>query len=118
MPLARPIRQRCDLAARLELNGASHPVRVLDLTEAGAFVESELDLQYGDAGWLRIDLAEGETCSCHVTVVRLGRSQREIHHPQVEHVAVTRPGAGLRFDAVPPDDAARLARLVARLEEG
>lgn len=115
----RAIRYRCDLQARLDRgDGQKHPVRILQLSESGAFVDPEqLDLQYGDRCRLTIPLPGGDPWHAEVTVVRLGRSQRELRHPRVENFTVTRLGVGVTFDHVPDDEVERLRGFLELLDE-
>lgn len=113
----RAIRYRCDIQGRLERAGARHPVRILQLSEGGAFIETDVDLQFGERATLTIPLPGGDPWHAEVTVVRLGRSQRELRHPRVENFTVTRPGVGVTFDHVPDDEVERLRGFLELLDE-
>src|SRR5687767_9097408 len=105
----RATRYRCDLQARLEFGAHALDVRILDLSETGAFIATEEDIQVDDRGRLGIPLpGGGDPVWADVTVVRLGKSQLEIRHPRVDNVTVTRLGVGLRFESVPEDEIERL----------
>jgi hypothetical protein len=118
MPVDRPIRYRCDISAPLEFE-AFEPVkvRILDLSETGAFVETDLDLQHGDRGKLGMAFPGGDPWVAAVRVIRLGSSQRECRHPKVDNVTVLRAGAGLEFQDVPDDERERLRGFLELLDE-
>ena len=113
----RAVRYRCDLSASLEVGGAAHAARIVDLSRTGAFVATAADIQIGDRGRLAIPLPGGEPLGVGVRVVRLGRSQLEIRHPRVENVTVSRAGAGLTFDRLAADEANRLGGYLELLDE-
>jgi hypothetical protein len=114
----RPLRYRCDLQGILQWEGQDLSVQVLDLSETGAFVETgALDLQVGDRAVLALALPGGEPWYAQVTVMRLGRAQRELRHPRLHHLTVSRPGAGVAFDAVPEDEVERLRGFLELLDE-
>lgn len=113
----RAIRYRCDIQGRLERGGTRHPVRILQLSEGGAFIETDVDLQLEEKATLTIPLPGGDPWHAEVTVVRLGRSQRELRHPRVENFTVTRPGVGVTFDHVPDDEVERLRGFLELLDE-
>ncbi|MHB8878019.1 MAG: PilZ domain-containing protein [Myxococcaceae bacterium] len=118
MSLGRPIRYRCDLAAPLAFEGLGEQrVRILDLSETGAFVETDLELQYGDVGRMGIAFPGGDPWGATVRVSRLGASQREVRHPRVENVTVLRPGVGLTFEDIPDDERERLLGFLELLDE-
>lgn len=118
MPVSRAVRYRCDVPAKLERgDGKPEPVRVLDISESGAFIETELDLQFGDTGLLGVALPGGPPWVVEVAVVRLGSSQREIPHQRVDTVTVTRLGAGLRFEGMATDELKRLRSFLELLDE-
>lgn len=118
MAIDRPIRYRCDIAAPLEFEAfAPVRVRILDLSETGAFVETDLDLQYGDRGKMSIAFPGGDPWIADVQVIRLGASQREVRHPKVDNVTVLRAGAGLTFVDVPEDERERLRGFLELLDE-
>jgi hypothetical protein len=101
MTTPRPVRHRCDLSARLEREGGSPlEVRVLDLSEAGAFIEETKgleELQVGDMLTLVLALPGGEAWRARAIVSRLGTSRREVKHPSVAHVTVSAPGFGVEL---------------------
>ena len=113
----RPLRYRCDLSGRFELDGAHHRVQILDLSETGAFVETQLDLQVGDRGVLALALPGGDPWYATVTVVRLAFAQREIRHPRLHHLTVRREGVGVVFDEIPEDEVERLRGFLELLDE-
>ncbi len=99
------------------MNDWRGPVRVLDLSRTGAFVETDADAQFGDTGELALELPGGRSWRAPVTVIRLGMTQREIAHPAVENVTVLSAGAGLRFDEVTQEAADALEALLAGFDE-
>jgi len=116
--LGRPLRYRCDLAAPLELeDGGAARVRILNLSETGAFVETDLDLQVGDRGRLSVAFPGGDPWIATVQVIGLGESQREVRHPKVENVTVLRAGADLEFVDVPEEERNRLRGFLELLDE-
>jgi hypothetical protein len=112
----RPIRFRCDLPAVLQWDGVQHPVRVLDLSETGAFVETNLDLQVGDEAELSLDSEEADF-KAKVTVTRLASAQRELRDPRAHTLTVTRPGAAITFSGLSTRRRDSLNRLLARIDE-
>lgn len=118
MLTSRPIRCRCDLTCRLELpSGGVSPARVLDLSLAGAFIETDLELELGDTASLGIELPGVEPWRAGVRVVRLGSGQRELAHPRVERINVTRLGVAVAFEDVSRDQLERLRELLQLLDE-
>lgn len=113
----RPLRYRCDLAGRLEWEGQQHAVQILDLSETGAFLETQLDLQVGDRAVVALALPGGEPWYAPVTVVRLSSAQRELRHRRLHHLTVLRYGAGVVFDTVPDDEVERLRGFLELLDE-
>jgi hypothetical protein len=97
--------------------GNSVSVCVLDLSESGAFLETDLDLQVGDSCELALTLKHKQPWSTRCTVARLGTSQLEIRHPRVERVTVSRIGAGVTFDAIGDDALEALRAFLERLDE-
>ncbi len=118
MNLTRPIRYRCDLEARLDRpDQGPQPVRVVDLSESGAFLETSLDIQFGEQAQLALELPRSGRWAVGVTVMRLGSCQREIIHPRVEHVTVARSGVGVLFDPLTPQQRKQLRTFLALLDE-
>ena len=113
----RPIRFRCDFEAQLDWSGGAHPVRVLDLSETGAFIETELQVQSGDRGVLRIALSEGESVALPVRITRLATAQREIRDRRAQVLTVARLGAAVAFDPAPAAWSVRLRALLSELAE-
>ncbi|MBI3183094.1 MAG: PilZ domain-containing protein [Myxococcales bacterium] len=99
------------------MGGSNHPVRILDLSETGAFVETVVELDYEEAGKLELALPGGEPWAASVSVVRLGTSHREVRHPRVENVTVARPGVGLQFVGMNEEDLERLRGFLELLDE-
>ena len=103
----RPVRYRCELFGLFGADAVERvKVRVLDLSESGAFVEScpELpDLQEGDLGQLTLSLPGIGAWQAATRVSRYGKSRLEIKNPAVAHLTVVREGFGVEFDALPDD---------------
>ncbi|MCU0701928.1 MAG: PilZ domain-containing protein [Myxococcaceae bacterium] len=109
--LPRPVRYRCELFARLEAQGAPVKVRVLELSETGAFVEEAPgfdEAQVDDVGHLTLALPGGEPWTGRFRVARLGTSRRELKASGVEHVTVAAQGYGLEFAHDDDDELERL----------
>ena len=118
----RPVRHRCELVARLDLEGAAAPikVRVLDLSEAGAFVEETAgleELQVGDELKLTLALPGGEPWTTEAIVTRTGTSRRDLKHPSVAHVTVSALGYGLEFSELPDEGLEQLRGFLELLDE-
>ena len=117
----RPVRHRCELVARLDLQGAPPlKVRVLDLSEAGAFIEETKgleELQVGDVFKLTIALPGGDAWQSNATVSRLGSSRRDLKHPSVAHVTVSATGFGIEFKDMAEDALEQLRDYLELLDE-
>ncbi|MFZ5469639.1 MAG: PilZ domain-containing protein [Myxococcota bacterium] len=116
-PPERSIRRRCDVNARLEVDGRSHRVRVLDLSETGAFIETSGDFDFGAVAKLHLPLPGGEEWTAEVELVRPGASQREVCHGRVEIITVLRRGVGVSFLHVPAAEHGRLTSFLTLLDE-
>lgn len=98
--------------------GRTTKVRVLDLSETGAFVDTGgLDVQVGDRGVLMLALPGGGPWPAEVTVVRFGVGQRELRRPGLHHLTVSRHGVGVVFDRIPEDEVERLRGYLELLDE-
>ena len=108
----RPVRYRCELYADLALEvGDGLRVRVLEISEGGAFLEQvpgTEDLQVGERASLSIALPGGDPWRSHVRVSRHGSGRLDLHHPKVDHVTVAVPGYGVEFDGMDDDELERL----------
>lgn len=93
-------------------------VRVIDLSETGAFVETKLELQAGALGTLELDLLEGGPWCTPVEISRTGKGQQELRHARVEIVTVSRQGVGVRFLELSGPDRARLDALLLKIDQG
>lgn len=103
-PEVRSVRYRVELFGLLAAAGSDAlKVRVLDLSETGAFVEQPdlpEDLQEGDPATLTLAFPGIGRWTVAGTVSRFGTSRVELKRPQAAHVTVTRAGFGLEFDAL------------------
>lgn len=115
--LGRPVRYKCEVDARIELDGKKHKGTLLDISRTGVFVETELDLQVGDTFRLGLALPGGEPFYATVEVVRLGSSLREIRNPRVDNLTVLKRGVGVRFQDMPVADGTRLDGFLELLDE-
>ncbi|MBS1150899.1 MAG: hypothetical protein H6Q89_2597 [Myxococcaceae bacterium] len=97
----RPVRYRVELFGLLTAGAAEAiKVRVLDLSETGAFLERpELadDLQEGDPVTLALSLPGIGMWTTGARVSRMGTSRLELKRPGAAHVTVTREGNGIEF---------------------
>ena len=100
-PEARPVRYRVELFGLLTVgDGEGVKVRVLDLSETGAFVEQpELpeDPQEGDLLSLTLAFPGIGKWTSPARVSRLGTSLLELKRPKAAHVTVMREGFGIEF---------------------
>lgn len=120
MAVDRPVRLRVTLVGELRPDGlATSTVRVLELSETGAFVEAcaaLADLQVEDACVLRLAVPSGETIDLPARVARAGASRRELPHAQVQHLTALAPGWGLAFEGLLPDTLDQLRDYLELLE--
>lgn len=97
----RPVRYRVDLFGLVCVgNNPGDKVRVLDLSETGAFVERNLatvELQQGDTVQLILAFPGIGTWKTIAQVGRLGTSRLELKRPKATHVTVSREGFALEF---------------------
>lgn len=100
-PEARPVRYRVELFGLLSAgDGEGVKVRVLDLSESGAFVERpELpeEPQEGDRVTLWLAFPGIGKWTTQGLVCRLGNSRLELKRPKAAHVTVVREGFGIEF---------------------
>ncbi len=116
--IGRPVRYRCELDGLLTFGSeAARPVRVLDLSEGGAFLACDEDLDYGARGMLSLELPGGEPMRVQVRVIRLGASQLEVRHRKVELITVSRRGSAVVFENLPEDEVGRLRHYLELLDE-
>ena len=112
MTTPRPVRYRCELFAQLDLDsGSSQDVRVLEISEGGAFVErvpGTEDVQVNQGASLMIALPGGDPWVSHVRITRHGSSRVDVSHPNVEQVTIAVPGFGVEFDQLAEDELERL----------
>ena len=114
----RAARRRCDLITQLEMDlGERLQAQIIDLSDSGAFLATDADLQVGDTGRITIGLPGGDPWLVEFTVTRLGTSQLEIRHPRLDHIAVLRQGAGIQFGDISPEDLGRLRDFLDLLDE-
>lgn len=95
-------------------------MRLLDLSEAGAFVEESdgmAELQVGDALELTIALPGGDPWKAGGVVTRTGSSRRDLKHPSVAHVTVSAKGFGVEFTQMPDETLEQLRDYLELLDE-
>jgi hypothetical protein len=121
MTTPRPVRHRCELVAKLQLEGAAAlKVRVLELSEAGAFIEETNgteDVQVGDEAALTIALPGGSNWESEAVVTRIGSSRRDVKHPSVAHVTLSAHGFGVEFTQMEDDNLEQLRGYLELLDE-
>lgn len=115
--LSRAVRYKCEIDARVEVDGKRTAATILDISRTGAFVETQLDLQVGDTFSLGLALPGGEPFFAKVEVVRLGKSLRELRHGKVDNLTVLRRGVGVRYVEMPKEDVRRLDEFLELLDE-
>ncbi|GEM_PF-2360126 len=103
----RPVRYRVELFGLLKLGDAEGTkVRVLDLSETGAFIERPVlpepddEPQEGDAVTLTLAFPGIGKWRAKARVTRLGNSLLELKRPKAVHVTVMREGFGLEFEGL------------------
>lgn len=116
-PIIRAVRYRCEVEARLDWEGEEHAATMLDVSRTGAFVQTELDLQVGDSLLMRVALPGGDPVGFQVTVMRLGKTLRDMKHPRVSNLTIRVRGVGLQFDELPEDEVSRLEGFLELLDE-
>jgi hypothetical protein len=118
---ARPVRYRVELFGQLALGDAEPvKVRVLDLSETGAFVERpDLPDESQEGDFVTLDLAfpgigkwttEGR-------VSRLGTSLLELKRQNAAHVTVIRDGFGIEFLGLDDDALEQLRDFLELLDQ-
>jgi hypothetical protein len=112
MTTPRAVRYRCELFGRFDPAPApEQAVRVLELSEHGAFLEEAPGLEalpIGHGGALRLALPGGDPLTLTTRVARYGVSRRELKHPSVENLTIAVCGLGLEFLEVPDEELERL----------
>lgn len=115
----RAVRYRCDLEALISLpDGRRVPGRVLELSASGAFVQTELEVEFGQALRVYFDLpGSDDPFFADGKVARIGKGQYDVKHPSVENLIVLRPGVGVRFTGLPEGEEGRLHGFLELLDE-
>ena len=120
-PEPRPVRYRVELFGLLK---AAAPegvkVRVLDLSENGAFIErvDALD-EVQEDDWVTLTLAFPGVgvWTARALVCRLGNSRLELKRPKASHVTVVRDGFGIEFDVLADDSLEQLRDFLELLDQ-
>ena len=109
---ARPVRYRVELFGLLAMGPADGvKVRVLDLSETGAFLERpELpeEPQEGDEVTLTLAFPGIGKWIARGVVSRFGSSRLELKRPKAAHVTVVREGFGVEFQGMGEDELEQL----------
>ena len=117
----RPVRYRVELFGLLTIGAAEGiKVRVLDLSETGAFIErvEGLDeLQQDDKVRLTLSFPGVGQWWVDAVVGRLGNSRLELKRPKVSHVTVVRDGFGLEFQSLEDDALEQLRDFLELLDQ-
>ena len=95
-------------------------MRVLELSESSAFIEhsdATMEVNVGDVADLMIALPGGDPWMVKVTVMRFGRSRRDVLHTHVDHVTVSALGFGLAFGGLPEDELERVRDYLELLDQ-
>lgn len=105
MTTPRPVRYRCEIPSRLELDldGVTVTSRLLELSETGAFIEETAgldDVQVGEGAQLLLPLPGGGAWQAHVRFMRIGRGRIDVRTREAEHVSVSVHGYGVEFDDI------------------
>lgn len=117
----RPVRYRVELFGLLVAGDSPGvKVRVLDLSETGAFierVEGVDELQEGDPVKLTLAIPGVGQWSASARVGRLGKSRLELKRPTAAHVTVVRDGFGLEFQGLDGDSLEQLRDFLELLDQ-
>jgi hypothetical protein len=114
----RSLRLRLELTGELRLGQhAPVAVHVIDLSQRGAFVETEATAPSGEAARLTLDLPDGPL-RIEAVVAREGTALREAVHPDLDTLVVRAPGLGLRFVSLREAERQRLEAFLAQVREG
>lgn len=115
----RAVRYRCDLEALLSLpDGRRKGARILELSASGAFVQTELELEFGQPLRVYFDLpGSDDPFFADATVARIGKGQYDVKHPSVENLIVLRPGVAVAFTGIPEGEEGRLLGFLELLDE-
>lgn len=124
-PEPRAVRYRLELFGLLSLP-AELPeglkVRLLDLSEGGAFIEqpdlpADAEIQEGDPVELTLAFPGIGKWIVAGTVSRFGKSRLELKRPKAAHVTVMRAGFAIAFDALSDDALEQLRDFLELVEE-
>ena len=120
-PEGRPVRYRVELFGLLSVGGGSDvKVRVLDLSESGAFLERpplEEEAQEGDPVAITLGFPGIGKWTASGRVSRLGTSRLELKRPGAAHVTVAREGLGVEFDELGDDALEQLRDFLELLDQ-
>lgn len=124
-PEVRPVRYRVELFGLLGLPGElpeGLKVRVLDLSETGAFVElpdlpGDCEVVEGDVVGLTLAFPGIGKWTVEGKISRFGSSRVELKRPKAAHVTVVRPGFAIEFDPLGDDALEQLRDFLELVEE-
>lgn len=121
MPTPRPVRHRCELHAEVQTGPVRCETRVLELSEAGAFVEDAealFDLEPGAHVTLFLDLQGAEEpWAANARVQRHGATQANEPRGGIDHLSVSRRGLGVEFQGLDEEELERLRDFIDLLDD-
>ncbi len=89
---------------------------LLDISRSGAFLELAGPVEVGSAVQVRLP-SSTPPLELAGTVVRKGKMDKPLRHPEVEHLIVCVPGVGIRFAPLAPEQLTQLSQFLSLLEE-
>jgi hypothetical protein len=117
----RPVRYRVELFGLMTFGMPEGvKVRVLDLSETGAFIERPQlpeDPQEGDGVTLSLAFPSIGKWTAAGKVTRLGNSRLELKRPKAAHVSVAREGFGIEFVDLEEDTLEQLREFLEMLDQ-
>jgi autonomous glycyl radical cofactor GrcA len=98
---------------------AGEPIEamLLDISRSGAFLELAGSIEVGSTIQVRLPTSPTTPLQLTGTVVRKGRMDKPLRHPDVEHLLVRVPGVGIRFAPLAPEQSTLLLQFLSLLEE-
>lgn len=90
---------------------------LLDISSSGAFVELAGAVEIGSAVTVRLPTSLTSPLDLAGKVVRKGKMDKSLRHPDVEHLLVSVPGVGIRFTPLQPEQSTQLSQFLSTLEE-
>lgn len=90
---------------------------LLDISRSGAFLELAGPVEVGAAVQVRLPTSDAAPLELKGTVVRKGKMDKPLRHPEVEHLIVSVAGVGVRFAPLAPEQLTQLSQFLSLLEE-